>query len=541
MKIDLFGDVKNWCAISCPVDGLRFDARTLAFLDSDGDGHIRTPEVLAAVEFMKSKGVEPEELLRPASPETESRLADVLAGEKDLASVEPSRAEIDALAEWEAKGRTREVAILGDDTASAEASLAAVEKVIDEFFTPLEDMPLVTEEPEAELPLGERINPKFADAVAEFACKCVNPLCEGEVKTLSRREWKRIKAAFAPYRAWVAAKPVMNAEAKAKLEEEERFLRYRLHLGEFIENFCTMDRLYAEDQFALFQMGTLRIDAREMNLCFHVANEAAHSALAGKSECCVIYLKLSRPSEKAVRSVCAVVTAGRVSPLYVGRNGVFYDRDGKDWEAVVTKVVESQVSLSEAFWSPWKKLAAGISEAVKKFLGEKQAAGERGLSSIPSAKNLQQNGGAAAMASSFAAIGVSVGLMGAALASVMAAVRGFAWWQYPLAVVVIIMAVSLPSVVLSYFKLRRRDLGAILNASGWAVNRKLLFSMRLAKSFTRCAAAAYPWKTLASLAALLLAVAIIAWRCSACGGCEKESCERQSETQEVNGNAQAGK
>ena len=98
MKIDLFGDVKNWCAISCPVDGLRFDARTLAFLDSDGDGHIRTPEVLAAVEFMKSKGVEPEELLRPASPETESRLADVLAREKDLASVEPSRAEIDALA-----------------------------------------------------------------------------------------------------------------------------------------------------------------------------------------------------------------------------------------------------------------------------------------------------------------------------------------------------------------------------------------------------------------------------------------------------------
>lgn len=167
MKIDLFGDVKNWCAISCPVDGLRFDARTLAFLDSDGDGHIRTPEVLAAVEFMKSKGVEPEELLRPASPETESRLADVLAREKDLASVEPSRAEIDALAEWEAKGRTREVAILGDDTASAEASLAAVEKVIDGFFTPLEDMPLVTEEPEAELPLGERINPKFADAVAE--------------------------------------------------------------------------------------------------------------------------------------------------------------------------------------------------------------------------------------------------------------------------------------------------------------------------------------------------------------------------------------
>ena len=519
MNCETFSDFKNWCAISCPVEGLRFDKRTLELLDSDGDGHIRTPEVVAAVEYMKAKGVTLEQLAVP-DPECAAKLDEVIARQEDLNTLEPTADEAKAFAEWEEKGRSAEVAVLGDATGDAAAALAAVESVIDTFFTPAEDMPLVSEEQDVTLPLYERLNPKFAEAVGDFADKCVKPICGGEVKTLSRTDWKRVKGAFAAYRAWVADEPVKNALAKAALGDEERFLRYRMHLWEFLENFCTMERLYSADEMAVFQMGVLRIDGREMNLCFHVANEAQHSALAGKSECCVIYLKLSRPAEKAAGSICAVVTAGNVSPLYAGRNGVFYDRDGKDWEAVITKVVENQVSLAEAFWMPWKKLGAGIAGTVKKFLGDRQSAGERDLGAltakIPESSKGRQGGGAAAMASSMAAIGVSVGLAGAALASVMAAVRGFAWWQYPLTVLVALLVVSLPSVTLTYFKLRRRDLGAILNASGWAVNRKLYFSVLLAQSFTRCAKRPCRcrfWWLLAFAAALAVIAALVWWRC----------------------------
>jgi hypothetical protein len=524
MDSEVFGDFKNWCAISCPVEGLRFDRRTLELLDSDGDGHIRTPEVVAAVEYMKSKGVPFEELAVPGE-DCETKLADVISRQKDLANLAPTAEEAKAFADWQEKGKCPQVAFLGESTKAAEASLVAVESVIDAFFTPAEDLPLVTEEQDAELPLYERLNPKFAEAIADFAEKCVKPVCGEETKTLTRAGWKRVKNAFAEYRAWVAAEPVKNALAKAGLEDEERFLRFRMHLWEFLENYCTMDRLYSADEMAVFQMGVLRIDGREMSLCFHVANEAQHSALAGKSDCCVIYLKLSRPGEKAACGICAVVTAGNVSPLYVGRNGVFYDRDGKDWEAVVTKVVENQVSLAEAFWMPWKKVGAGIAGAVKKFLGDKQAAGERNLGSLTAkvpedAKNKSGGNGSVAMASSLAAIGVSVGLVGAALASVMAAVRDFAWWQYPLSVLVAILVVSLPSVVLTYFKLRRRDLGAILNASGWAVNRKLYFSMKLAAGFTKCARrkcrCALWWWLFAVLAVGIAAAALWRWHCGCC-------------------------
>lgn len=530
-------DVKSWYAISCPVSALRFDRRTLEFLDSDRDGHIRTNEVAAALEFLKSKGVDPDGLAADArSDELRSRLEKTLSDIADLSKLEPGDADKKALADWQARFSEPEIAVLGENTAQAEAALAAVEKTIDGFFTPADDMPLVTENPDPELPLDSHLNPRYADAIGDFALKCVRPILSPDMKTLSRGDWKRIKKAFQPYRDWISAKPVMNAGALDRLEEEEKFLRYRLHLGEFLDNFVGMGRLY-DGSGAMFQMGVLRIDAREMKLCFHVESEAAHSALAGKSECCVIYLKLTRPAEKAQRSICAVVTAGRVGSLYVGRNGVFYDRDGKDWEATITKVVESQVSLAEAFWAPWKKLGESVSEIVRKFLGDRQSVAEKKLS----AQELSKKGaeGGAAMASSVAAIGIGVGMMGAAAASIMAVVSTMSWQRMVLAVVVAVLALSLPSVALTYFKLRRRDLGAILNASGWAINRQMRFSMPLARKFTvvakpcRCAVA-LAYLAAAAAAAALVALALSPSQCPAPSSCAGAGTpETQSQSQEV--------
>ena len=475
-------DQKCWAALSMPTTGVRFDARMLELMDADGDGRIRTPEVIAAIDFLKAKNVNLDDLLTPSEADRK-KLADVLARQADLAASAPSAADKQALADWEAKGKTPEVAVFGEATAAGEAALAAVESVIDAFFAPPEDMPLVTEAPDVTLPLRDHLNPKHLEAIMAFADACVKPVLGDGVTSIDRIGWKKVKAAFAPYRAWVAAKPVMNAGKLGDLVDEERVLRYKLHLLEFLENFVSMRRLYAADESATFQMGTLRIDGKEMSLCFHVASEAAHSALSGKSNCCVLYLKLTRPSEKAERSVCAVVTAGAVAQLYVGRNGVFFDRDGKDWDAVVTKVVENQVSLAEAFWAPWRKLGEGVASTVKKFLGDKQAAAQKNVEA--GTQNAQAGG--AAMASSVAAIGIGVGMMGTAVAAIAAAVKGMGALQIALSIVAIVLVVSLPSVILTWFKLRQRDLGAILNAGGWAINRPMRFSMKRARAFTKCA------------------------------------------------------
>lgn len=505
-------DLKSWYAISCPTTGVRFDLRTLELMDTDHDGHVRTPEVLAALAFLESKGVSVESLANPTDAD-KAKLDEITARAADLAKEEPSAAEKKALADWEAQGKTTEIAVCGDGTAAAETALAAVESTIDAFFTPPEDMPLVTEDPDKVLPLKDHLNPKHLEAILDFAAKCVAPVMGADKDSLSRMDWKKVKAAFAPYRAWVAAKPVMCAGAKAALEEEERLARYKLYLGEFLENYVTMDRLYCGKDYAIFQTGILRIDGREMNLCFHVNSEAAHSALADKSKCCVIYLKLTRANDKAERNLCAVVTAGTVGSLYVGRNGVFYDRDGKDWEAVVTKVVESQVSLIEAFWAPWRKLGEGIAAGVKKFLGDKQTAA---VANVQKGTESTQAGGAA-MASSVAAIGIGVGMVGAAFASIMAAVSSMSPLQLLLSIAAIILVVSLPSVILTWFKLRQRDLGAILNACGWAVNRPMRFSMKRARGFTKCASNPLWWVYVVALVAVVAMLLAGIWYANDCG------------------------
>lgn len=513
-------DQKCWAALSMPTTGVRFDARMLELMDADGDGRIRTPEVIAAVDFLKAKNVNLDDLLTPSEAD-EKKLADVLARQADLAASAPSAADKQALADWEAKGQTPEVAVFGEATAAGEAALAAVESVIDAFFAPPEDMPLVTEAPDVTLPLRDHLNPKHLEAIMAFADACVKPVLGDGVTSIDRIGWKKVKAAFAPYRAWVAAKPVMNAGKLGDLVDEERVLRYKLHLLEFLENFVSMRRLYAADESATFQMGTLRIDGKEMSLCFHVASEAAHSALSGKSNCCVLYLKLTRPSEKAERSVCAVVTAGAVAQLYVGRNGVFFDRDGKDWDAVVTKVVENQVSLAEAFWAPWRKLGEGVASTVKKFLGAKQSAAQATVDA--SAQSTEAGG--AAMASSVAAIGIGIGMVTAAAASLMAVVSGMNAKEVAISIVALVLVVSLPSMILTWFKLRKRDLGAILNAGGWAVNRPMYFSMKRARAFTKCAPNPMWLSTLLSIAL----VAGIIWGLAAYQDYrEKKACEAEA-------------
>ena len=47
-------DLKQWYAIACPTTGVRFDLRTLELMDSDHDGRVRSPEVKAAIEYLKA-------------------------------------------------------------------------------------------------------------------------------------------------------------------------------------------------------------------------------------------------------------------------------------------------------------------------------------------------------------------------------------------------------------------------------------------------------------------------------------------------------
>ena len=593
-------DQKLWTVLSASTEGLRFDAETLKLIDSDGDGRIRVPEVLGAVDWLKARfknldflfARKAEVALADVNDETEegkallasfrnilsraakndatsltladvtgttaifngqpfngdgvvtpkstsdAKVADVVAkivategavkdrcGDDgvDQAKADAFFADVAAYLAWTKTGA--DAAKLGDRTAAAYAAFSAVESTINAYFTPPADLPLVAEDPTPMLPLTAGVNPLWSAKFRAFATEVAGPALGQEgVESISRDDWAAIKAKLAPYGAWLAAKAgaaveslgtdvlaeivkdgKMQAAVNALIQSDlaladeygrlvdcERAIRYAAHLADWLCNYVNQANIYDPKRQSVFHTGELFIDGRALRLCFFVAAEGAHAALAEKSKCCLLYVKLARKATGEAREICAVVTAGSTASLYVGRNGVFYDADGKDWDAVVAKVVEAQVSLKEAFWAPWAKIATTISDQCKKFLSSKQDSavakvgdGVNAAAAAPAAPAAQPAPNGAALASSVAAIGIGVGFVGAACGSLLSILTKTPLWQTLLGVAAIILLVSLPSVVLAWFKLRARDLGAILNAGGWAVNRPLTFSIGLARTFTR--------------------------------------------------------
>src|SRR5512145_1554769 len=60
-------DQKLWSALSCPTHGLEFDSRTLELIDTDEDGRIRVPEIVAAVRWAVSLLRNPDDLTKGAA------------------------------------------------------------------------------------------------------------------------------------------------------------------------------------------------------------------------------------------------------------------------------------------------------------------------------------------------------------------------------------------------------------------------------------------------------------------------------------------
>lgn len=382
--------------------------------------------------------------------------------------------------------------------------------------------PLARVEGARPLPLGDGVNPAWAAAIADFRTKVVVPLV-GERSELSEGDWARITATFAPHEAWTAGKAGLSVEglgiarvreilaggSKAVLtdyitrdaalkpmmdaiDNVERLARYHRDLARLLGNFVAFRDFYSREQPAVFQAGRLFLDGRSCDLCVRVDDAGKHAALAGLAKCYLAYCSLKRPTGETMM-IAAAFTGGDADNLMVGRNGVFYDRKGRDWDATITKVVENPISVRQAFWAPYKKLVRLIEEQVAKRAAAGEAASDAKLNA---AATTTANVDAAAKApegpkkidvGTVAALGVAVGALGAFLTALVGYLTGMLtlpFWQVILAFAAILVLISTPSMLIAWLKLRQRNLGPILDANGWAVNGRVKMNVPFGGALT---------------------------------------------------------
>ena len=533
-------DQKLWVALSCPVTGIEFDRRTLELIDSDGDGHIRAPELIAAVDWAAARLADTSVLgsgvLTLAAIRTDDEEgAAIAAAARELLVGGGAIIDVDAISAVQAsvtkKVDDKEGAAVA---AEAYASLQAVAAKIDDYFTRCQlaifdvgaaNLMNASEEtlkalgaaelspastsiaalPIAKvdagrtlLPLGSGLNPAWAAAMADFQAKVLVPLL-GARDSLSVADWKAVQEKFVPYAAWLAAAPDPAVAGDGVLALE-RLARYCRDLMRLANNFVAFKDFYTRQGPATFQIGTLYLDGRSCELVVAVNDAAKHGALASLSRLCLVYCDCVRKGTDGVekQTVAAAFTAGDADQLIVGRNGVFYDRQGRDWDATITKIIDHPISLRQAFWSPYKKLARLVAEQINKFAASKANAvdgmlaaaatdGGNKLAAPPAKPAAPTAFDVGKFAGIFAAIGLAVGALGTVLASVVAGLLGLTWWQLPLALAGLLLAVSGPAVLLAWFKLHARNLGPLLDANGWAVNARARINIPFGTALTQLA------------------------------------------------------
>jgi len=422
-------------------------------------------------------------------------------------------------------------------------------------------LPVAKIEANRPLPLRQGINPAWASRIKTFADSVAAPLA-GVDTELDQSAWNRIVGAFVPWNKWQAARPssaigalgadtvrkYLSGDGKERLvalirqdREEaaiydsllviERLVRYRRDLASLCSNFVNFKDFYATGGRAIFQAGTLYIDQRSCTLCIKVDDANRHASMAAMAGTCLIYCDCRRNGGAEKCTIVAAVTNGDSDNLMVGRNGVFYGRDGRDWDATITRIIENPISLKQAFWSPYKGLVRMIEQQVAKRAAAaeaqttvKMAGIAENTANADKAAPVKQLLPAKVDVGAVAALGVAAGALGTFVATAFGYAVGIMKLG-PLAMVGacfgLLLLISGPSLILAYIKLRKRNLGPILDAGGWAVNAKARINVPFGEMLTKVAAIptgsrrsmadpfrekGSPWPRLAALALLIYIV-----------------------------------
>lgn len=550
-------DQKLWTVLSCPTGGFEFDETTLGLMDTNQDGKIHVNEVNAAAtwlttalknadDLMKGEGSisldaladnEDGAKIRDAAKAVLAKVGKAFEGKIGLDDVDKALA---MLAEESAAELKAEEKVLpyGEDTEAALSAVNTIKAKIDDYFmrcklaafntesTATLDLsakrieaiseknlpecmdeiatyPLFRIDGSAAMPLDGGVNPAWKAAFDSLKSLVFDKDFAGE-RSVSETDWLAIQAKFDEYVKWKASVEKAAEEFREGQKTEadtftlvKKFLHLYRDFFKFVNNFVTMTDFYNRDpeNLAVFQAGQLYIDQRRLDLCVRVSDMGRQLAQAGKSNMFILYCDCVS-KQGGTMQIAAILTDGDISSLHEGQNAIFYDRDGLDWDATVTKIVDNPISIRQAFWLPYRRFAKWCSERFNKKAADKESSSsnllaEKAEGAKPSgpeaAAGKKQAFDIAKFAGIFAAIGMAVGFILDALVGLLDSILKMPWWGFFVLIAAVVLIISGPAMIIAWSKLRKRSLSPVLNANGWAINSRIRVNMRFGATLTSLA------------------------------------------------------
>lgn len=457
-----------------------------------------------------------------------------------------------ACADWSAWKKSAPSMPYGDQTQAAFDAYNALKDKMNDYFTrcrlmafdadvakavniavtdikDIESCPLAAPKASKTLDLNA-INPAWQK---KFNALAALTLTEGKTE-LTENEWRGIEATFSEYAAWLGAKKGAEVEAlgedrinailtaggkdallglieqdkaladeSSSIDEVKKLMYYYRDFYRLLKNFVLFTDFYsrAPGVRAMFELGQLYIDQRCCDLCIRVTDMGKHADMASLSGIFLIYFKATSKTLGKSMDAVAVMTDGDIEDLRPGKNGIFYDLQGHDWDAVITKIVDNPISIKQAFWAPYRKVwefCVGLinkSAADKdaKISAELQAKVQTAAATTPATPDATvktdkpQAFDIAKFAGIFAAFGMAIGYIGSFFTALATGIKNTPPHQLIFVILALMLIISGPSCFIAWMKLRKRNLGPILNANGWAINSKVLVNILFGGKLTTVA------------------------------------------------------
>lgn len=401
---------------------------------------------------------------------------------------------------------------------------------VDSIEAQLAQAPLQIPNAAGVLNLQGTINPYYKRQINELQERVLVRAQPHSCDSLTRSGWGQVKAIFEPYCKWQAQKPsdglgeiseitlreYLDGPGQKKLfkllledravQDElkqitdlEKLILYQRWLFELANNFVNLSALYDPSRRALFELGNLIIDGREFTFTMRVQSRSAHKKIAQTSKMFLVYAEITG-SENGQHNyeIVAALTSGDQGGIEIGKRGIFYDLQGKEWDARVVDLVKNPISLSEAIKAPFLKAKKLLTDKIELFAGSRVGSLEKAttemVTKIEKGESLDQlvgSPGSPRPAVSSLGIrdlllggGIAFAAVGSSLVYLIRTLSQISLLKAGVVLMSIVAVVILFSAFLGWNSLRKRDMSALLEACGWAVNLRMYLTGRLGYLFS---------------------------------------------------------
>ncbi len=396
---------------------------------------------------------------------------------------------------------------------------------IDEYMS---SAPLARPNPDGILDLHGDLSPEFRERLQAMESKVISLILGSELEhgRLGEAEWVRINSEFSAYEDWLKSKSGSEVEKlgpeklRAYLDNDfsdsiRKMIAMDMEIGkemsavqdleylillqslflELCNNFINFNNLYDPHKRAMFEMGRLVISGRVFNMNILVKDPGVHSLIAKNSGIYLMYSEVtgSKPEEKFF--IATPVTALTVRRLGVERRGVLFDRDEREWDTRIVKVIDNPVSLQQAIMKPFRRLGQVVSGSFEKIVGgtEKQLDStlSKGMGRVESGlkEGISHPGAVGPKKSAspreWVLTGsIAIAALGSSFAFIAKTLSSLQWHSVAVTVLIVLAIVMVPIILIADYKLYKRNLSSLLEASGWAINAEMRLSRNLAKMLT---------------------------------------------------------